>query len=169
MLPRQYRRPMGQPAVRVDPEFHLQDEGRDAVIWTHEHLFDGFPRLRQSLFWTTNENRINFVQIYTGDRQRQMLGYRLLQNPRLCRLIFETANRLVDNRGDDVGEEIDFVDGLGRPAAHVISYWDLPHGAFNEDLGAELIVQAIVRITIVRPGQENRVIMTLAVDYPPIY
>ena len=170
MLPRQFRRPMGQPAVRDDPEFHLEDEGRDAIIWTHDHLFEGFPRLRQSLFWTTNENQLNFVQIYTGERQRQILGYRILQNPRLCSTIFETANRLVDERGADDGLEIDFVDGqTGRPVAHVVSYWDFPHGTFNEAMGAELVVQAIVRIIIVRDGQENRVVMTLAIDYPPIY
>ena len=166
----QYRQPMGRPAVRDDPEFHLpENEGRDAIIWTHDHLYEGFPRLRQSLFWTIAEARLNFVQIYTEERQRQILGHRLLQDPWRCTSIFNIARRLVDERGDNAGHEIEFVDGHGHTVNHVISYWDVPRDAFQEDLGAELIVYAIVCITIIRPGQDNRTIMTLAVDYPPIY
>ena len=128
------------------------------------------PTFFQGFF--VNATRIgatHHVQIYTELRQWRILGYRLRVTHDLGNLLFENAQTAVDQRDADGGREIEYLNLEGTRVAVVTVVWDFPDNAFQTSLGTELMVEEIYKIEIFNEQGPNTIIMTLAIDYPPIY
>ena len=168
-------RPGPGPGRRGPPDlealqFHLDNvHARDPIRWTHNRIRNHFPTFYQGLFLGANRiGPVHNVQFYTERRQHQMLGFRLNRNPFVINDIYRDANAVVQS-GEGDRQEIEFINATGQQTAHVLVEWDVPEHAFNQSLGADLRVEMIVKIDIINDGQPNTTIMTLAVDWPPIY
>ena len=143
---------------------------RDPIRWTHNQIRREHPTFFQGFF--INATRIgatHHVQIYTELRQWRILGYRLRVTHDLGNLLFENAQAAVEQRDADGGREIEYLNMEGTRIAIVTVVWDFPADAFRTSLGAELLVEEIYKIEIFNEEGPNTIIMTLALDYPPIY
>ena len=143
---------------------------RDAIRWTHNQIRTEHPTFFQGFFMNATrvgDNR--HVQIYTERRQSRILGYRIRITPDITNVLFENAQSAVDQRAADGGREIEYLNMEGTLVAIVTVVWDFPDDQFQASLGTELMIEEIYRIEIFNEEGPNTVIMTLALDYPPIY
>ena len=151
-----------------DPMFNVDaPAARDAIIWVHRYLFNWYSRFHQSLFFEARPN--HFVQLYTERRQQQIISRRFHRDQTSYRQIYDLAHAVVSERLDRQDDQMEFLNQEGQRMGHVTIYWEFPSNAFEPGLGTELIVHEIVKIDLVRDNEPNVVIMTLALDYPPIY
>ena len=156
---------------RGDLIFNVDNaRSRDAIRWVHTRILTEYPTYFQGFF--LNATRIgenHHVQIYTEDRQLRILGYRLNRDPYICTLLYENAQAVVDNREDAASREIEFVNPAGTHISTIHHVFDFSNEAFRTSLGTELMVDEVFRTEIFNDQGPNTIIITLALDYPPIY
>ena len=169
----QPREPLGQQGQidLNDLVFNVDNaRSRDAIRWTHNQIRQDHPSFFQGFF--LNATRIgnnNHVQIYTERRQLRILGYRIRVNPEITNRLYTDAQAAVNQRTADGGREIEYLNVQGTRIAIITVVWDFPEDAFQNSLGTELMVDDIYHIEIFNENGPNTIIMTLALDYPPIY
>ena len=95
--------------------------------------------------------------------------YRLNRDPFLTNAVYNSARAVVDSGPNVADREIEFVNLNGQNVAHGMVIFDIPPNAFAEGLGADLVVNVIIKIEIINTLAPNTVIMILAVDLPAIY
>ena len=170
--------PPGRPEPEDNSvEFYIDNvRSRDVIRWAHNHILDFNRTFFQSLFF--NVRRINehsHLQLYvTERRQQQMLWVHINRNPAIITQLFNAATAVVQSDPDVNGHEIEFVNADGVMVANAVTCWEAPRDAFlpilgAQSLGAELQVVYIIKIEIVNNPLPNNVIMTVIIDYPPIY
>ena len=143
---------------------------RDAIRWVHTRITTEHPTFFQGFF--LNAARVgenNHVQIYTEGRQLRILGYRLRITPNICNILYRDALRVVTERAEDSSREIEFINMTGTRVATIQHVFDFPDDAFQSSLGTELMIEDVFCIEIINEQGPNSVIMTLTMDYPPIY
>ena len=152
-------------------QYHIDGiHARDPIRWVHNNIRNNFRTFYQGLFLGASRlGPAQHVQFYSERRQHQMLGFRLNRNPFLINDIFRDASAVVDSGNADARHEIDFVNATGQRTGQVLVEWDVGDNAFEQSLGADLRVDRIYKIEIMNPVQPNTIIMTLIVDFPPIY
>ena len=109
------------------------------------------------------------VQLYSEDRQLRLLGYQLRLNPSLCNTLYTDAQTVVDNRPAKQDVEIEIFNLAGQQVSSIIVVNDFPNNAFQQSLGTDLMIDEIIKIEILNEQGPNTIIMTLALDYWPIY
>ena len=156
---------------RADLIFNVDNaRSRDAIRWVHNRIITEYPTYFQGFF--LNATRIgnnHHVQIYTEDRQLRILGYQLRLNPFLCNTLYENAQNVVTNRDEAASREIEFINTTGIHVSTITHVFDFPDIAFRTSLGTELMVDEVFQTEIFNDQGPNTIIMTLALDYPPIY
>ena len=164
MTRNQNRRPQRPP----EAELYVDDQNaQEAVRYVHQRMFDQYRPYPQSLFWQAQPNR--FVQLYTERRQQQHISHRLITNPNIYTDIYNNAEAVVNERQNRQDDQMEFLNMQGQRVAFITMYWDFQNDAFNQALGSEFRVLEIVQIEVIRENEPNMIIMTLVLDYPPIY
>lgn len=156
----------------LDELFFVIDtaRSRDAIRWAHNRIRTEYPTFRQGFF--LNAVRVgdhHHVQLYSEDRQLRILGYRLTRNPNLCNILYNEAQTVVNERAEGAGREIEIMDITGQVVSNIIAVNDFPANAFQQSLGTELMIDEVIKIEIHNDQAPNTIIMTLALDYWPIY
>ena len=164
---------MARRGNQVDHEliFNVDNaRSRDAIRWTHSRIIERHPTFFQGFFLNaTRVGDTNHVQMYTEDRQLRILGYRLQRDPNICNLLYRDGMRVVTERPEDAGREIEIYNMAGTLVSTIQHVFDFPDDAFQTSLVTELMIEDIFCIEIINEQGPNTVIMTLAMDYPPIY
>ena len=139
------------------------------IRWAHNFIRRRQPpTFFQGLFF--NARRVNdhsFVQVYTERRQQNILWRNINRDTNIIAHLFNNANATVPQEG--VVNDIEFVNLQGQRVATALTIWDFPDNAFNQALGTEFMVDFIIKIEIENDQEPNSVIMTLVIDYTPVY